>query len=183
VNMLATTMGSDWGSVHTVSVGNEFVLQGKKTAQQMVDLTNEARTKLRAKGYQGYVVSVNVFVDVLQNPLLCEGQDYIAVNCHPFFDGNVTPEQAGTFVKNMRQQVSDKCGGKYTMITETGWPHAGGANGQCVPSKENQLAALQSIKQECGNDVVYFTAFDDLWKADNPATHGAEKYWGILPTA
>lgn len=116
-NTLADIVQGNWNGIHTVSVGNEFVLEGKKTAQQMVDLTNDARTKLRAKGYKGPVVSVNVFYEVLQNPLLCQGQDYIAVNCHPFFDGKVLAKDAGAWVAQMRQQVSEKCGGKYVLIT------------------------------------------------------------------
>lgn len=117
VDLLSKIVKGNWQGIHTVSIGNEFILAGKKNAQQMVDLTRQARQLLRAKGYKGYVVSVNVFYEVLQNPLLCQEQDYIAVNAHPYFDGNVLPENAGAFLKEMRKQVSAKCGGKYTMIT------------------------------------------------------------------
>ena len=180
VQFLSDTVGGKWDGIDTVSVGNEFVLTGKKTAQQMVDLTREARVKLRAKGFKGAVVSVNVFHEVLQNKVLCQEQDYIAVNAHPFYDGTVSAENAGNFLAEMRKQVSKKCGGKYVLITEAGWPTQGAPNGKAVPSKENQRKALDSIRKSMGNDVVYFTAFDDTWKADNPATFSAEKHWGIL---
>lgn len=179
INKIADIVKGNWDGIHTVSIGNEFILAGKKTAQQMVDLTRDARGRLRSKGFKGAVVSVNVFYEVLQNPLLCQEQDYIAVNCHPFFDGKVRPENAGAFVAEMRKQVSAKCGGKSVLITETGWPTRGAANGQSVPSKDNQRKALQSIRSAVP-DVVFFTAFDDTWKNDNPSTFGAEKYWGIV---
>ncbi|KAF8423782.1 glycoside hydrolase superfamily [Tirmania nivea] len=178
-NMLSDIVKGNWNGIHTVSIGNEFILAGKKTPQQMVDLTKDAREKLRAKGFKGSVVSVNVFYEVLQNPVLCQEQDYIAINCHPFFDGKVLPENAGTFVADMRRQVSEKCGGKYVLITETGWPTQGAVNGQCVPSRENQAKALESIRSKC-SDAVFFTAFDDTWKNDNPTTFNAEQHWGIL---
>ena len=200
VNQLASIVKGDWSGIHTVSCGNELILSGKKNAQQVVALTRDCRAKLRAKGYKGAVVSVNIFYEVLQNPILCQEQDYIAVNAHPFFDGNVRAENAGAFVAEMRRQVSAKCGGKYTMITgkcilswvlyyicthqltteaETGWPSRGATNRQAVPSKDNQRKAIASIRSSC-TDAILFTAFDDTWKSDNPATLNAEKYWGIL---
>ena len=65
---------------------------------------------------------------------------------------------------------------------ETGWPTQGDSNGSCVPSPENQAAALASIKSAMGSDVCYFTAFDDNWKTDTPATFNAEKVCLILFT-
>ena len=117
VDLLVSEIAGDWSSIHTVSIGNEFVLQGRKSAQQMVDLTRTARGLLRGKGYTGPVVSVNVFYEILQNPLLCEEQDYVACNTHPFFDNSVVAENAGGFVAEMRKQVSAACGGKYVMVT------------------------------------------------------------------
>ncbi|KAF8456074.1 glycoside hydrolase superfamily [Kalaharituber pfeilii] len=180
VNQLANIVAGDWSNIDTVSVGNECILSGKKTAEQMVALTREARAKLRAKGFNGSVVSVNIFYEVLQNPILCQEQDYIATNAHPFFDGNVTPDRAGPFLEEMRKQVSKTCGGARVLITETGWPSQGATNGVAVPSKENQKIALDSIRNSLHNDVIIFTAFDDTWKADNPSTFNAEKHWGVL---
>ncbi|KAF8436431.1 glycoside hydrolase superfamily [Terfezia claveryi] len=177
-NMLSSIVNGNWKGIHSVMIGNEFILEGKKTAQQMVDLTKDARAKLRAKGFKGPVASVNVFYEVLQNPLLCQEQDIIAVNCHPFFDGKVPAKNAGAWVANMRKQVSAKCGGKYVMITETGWPTKGSTNGQCAPSKENQLTAVNSISSTCADGVVLFNAFNDVWKS--PGAFNAEQYWGIL---
>ena len=117
VNLLSQYVGGNWDAVHSVMIGNEFILDGTCTASQMVSYTIDARTKLRAKGYTGPVATVNVFYQVMQDKSLCDSQDFIAVNCHPFFDGSVAAEDAGTWVENMRQQVSTACGGKYTLIT------------------------------------------------------------------
>jgi len=178
VNTLCDIVAGRWDVVHSVTVGNEFILSGQCTADQMIAYTNDARAKLRAKGCPSPVAAVNVFYEVIQNPNLCSGQDFIAVNAHAFFDGSVASGGAGAFLTNMRQQVKDKCGGKYTLITETGWPWQGQPNNLAVPSKEDQKKAIDSIRSDYGNDCVYFTAFDDPWKA--PGSHGAEPFWGML---
>lgn len=117
VQALCDAVAGRWSAVHSVTVGNEFILSGKCTADQMVAYTIDARTKLRAKGCPSPVAGVNVFYEVLQNPNLCNGQDFMAVNAHAFFDGGVAAEGTGAFLTNMRKQVSDKCGGKFTLIT------------------------------------------------------------------
>lgn len=182
VNTLAGIMNGDWTIVDTVSVGNEFVLTGKKSVGDMVALTNQARDLLRGKGYQGPVVTVEVFYKYLEDPALCDGSDYIAANAHPYFDGNVAPENCGEFLVEMSRQIKEKCGGqKEVMIVETGWPTQGGINKSAVPGKDNQKKAIESIEKAFGEKVILFTAFNDLWKADNPSTNGVERVSSFMP--
>ncbi|KAI5793826.1 glycoside hydrolase superfamily [Peziza echinospora] len=180
VNQLYSDLGKDWSSVTTVSIGNEFILSGKYNAAQMRAFTVDARSRLRALGFNGSVASVNVFYEVIQDPSLCLDQDIIAVNLHAYFDGHVKAEDCGAFVKEMVRQVGQACTGQTVLVTETGWPSKGDTNGVAVPSKANQNAAISSIVSAMGNNVILFTAFDDDWKQDNQNTFAAEKYWGIL---
>jgi len=177
VNLLCQDVGNNWGSVHSVTVGNEFVFGGKYTVAQMLAFTKDAKAKLKAKGYSGWVASVNIFYEVLDNPSLCD-QDFIPVNCHAFFDGGIAADGVGKFLKDMSQQVITKCPGKTVLITESGWPHQGTPNGKAVPSRQNQQTALASIARDYGSALVYFTAFDDTWKA--PGANNAEQFWGII---
>ncbi|PUU79650.1 glycoside hydrolase superfamily [Tuber borchii] len=179
IKQLITQVGSDWGLVDTVSVGNEVVNSGQMSASDVAARVNSARDLLRPAGYTGPVVTVDTFVAIMANPVLCEASDYAAANCHPFFDGKVAASASGDFLKTQSQNVQNACGGKKVLITETGWPSQGNSNGACVPSPDNQAAALSSIKSAMGSNVIYFTAFDDLWKTDTPATFNAEKHWGI----
>ncbi|PYI02645.1 glycoside hydrolase [Aspergillus sclerotiicarbonarius CBS 121057] len=171
----------DWSVFHTITIGNELVNKGQNSVAEVVNAVNTARKKLRAAGYKGSVVTADTFSVMLQHPELCVVSDYCAANCHAFFDANNTPEQAGQYVKNQATQISKAARGKKTLITESGWPHAGQPNGKAVPSPENQQTALVSLKQTFSgsNQLVLFTAFDDLWKQDSSGTYGAEKYWGI----
>ncbi|KAG5356232.1 Cell surface mannoprotein MP65 [Yarrowia sp. B02] len=168
-----------WDVVHTVSIGNELVNNGAMTASAMNQITNSSRQKLRNYGYQGPVVSVDTFIAVINNPELCDASDYMAVNAHAFFDGHIKAADAGQWAVEQTQRVWTACNGKKeVMIAESGWPSSGGTNGVAVPSKDNQKAAIQSLKDKIGNDCILFTAFNDYWKS--PGAFAAEQYWGIF---
>ncbi|CDR40786.1 CYFA0S05e04478g1_1 [Cyberlindnera fabianii] len=172
-----STYGS-WDDVHTVSVGNELVNAGTNTPSEIKSAVDSARSYLKSAGYSGYVVSVDTLVAVQNNPELCDCSDYIAVNSHPFWDGNVTPGKSGDFLKTQISNIGSVCGGKDVLITETGWPTQGDSYGSAVPSLENQKLALESIGSEVADQVILFTMYDDLWK--DAGSYGVEKYWGIF---
>lgn len=184
VAAMAAGVNKDWDVVDTVSVGNELVNNGGATVDQSLQALSRARSGLRAAGYQGPVVIVDTFVAVLSHPELCDQSDYCAVNVHPFFDPNTGADQAGTFVgstvSNIKSKLSDKS--KRIVVTETGWPWKGVANGAAVPGMDQQATALSSIKgaytANPGN-VILFTAFNDLWKKAEPGTFMAEQFWGM----
>ncbi|KAK0365769.1 hypothetical protein LTS16_021307 [Friedmanniomyces endolithicus] len=183
VQQIVNAANGDWSNFHTVSIGNEGVNNGAYSVDQVVSAIGTARSTLQAAGYTGNVVTVDTFVAMIANPQLCQASDYAAANCHPFFDGGVSAEDAGQFVLDQAQRVSEACGGKDTMITETGWPSDGETNGKAVPSQDNQVAAVNSIRTAFSNNVVLFSAFNDKWKQNNPSTFGAEQYWGIYGDA
>ncbi|KAG7195020.1 Cell surface mannoprotein mp65 [Scheffersomyces spartinae] len=168
-----------WDNIYTISVGNELVNSGSASVSQIGQYVSTAKSALTAAGYSGPIVSVDTFIAVINNPGLCEFSDYMAVNAHAFFDGNVEAPDAGAWVLLQIQRVWSACGGKKDVfITETGWPSRGDANNKCVPSEANQSAAISSIKASAGDSCILFNAFNDLWKANGP--FNAEKYWGIL---
>lgn len=166
-----------WDVVHTVSIGNELVNGGQANPGQIAGYVQQGRSALKAAGYTGPVVSVDTFIAVINNPSLCEYSDYMAVNAHAFFDGHVVAGDSGDWLLQQIQRVSSACGGKNVFITETGWPTQGDNNNVAVPLKQNQEAALSSISGKCGNDAIFFNAYNDFWKA--PGAFNAEQYWGI----
>lgn len=177
---LIDSVNGDWSIIDTVSVGNEWVNGGKGSADQVVGAINLVRGMLSGAGYKGSVVTVDTFVALIANPSLCEASDYAAANCHAFFDGSKTASEAGSFVKDQAARVKAACGGKRTVITESGWPWQGEANGAAVPSRENQQAAISSLKSNFDKDLILYTAFDDMWKSDFAGSFNCEKYWGFL---
>ncbi|KAJ5729950.1 uncharacterized protein N7483_004458 [Penicillium malachiteum] len=173
---------TDWSVYHTIAIGNELVNGGHNAPGEVTGAVTQARSYLRAQGYDGPVVTVDTFSVLLQHPELCRVSDYCAANCHAFFDATQQPHDAGAYALEQMHSVSAAAGGKRTMITESGWPHAGQANGAAIPSPENQRVAVESLRKSFAHqpdDLVLFTAFDDLWKDDNRYTFNAERFWGI----
>ncbi|CAN3373133.1 hypothetical protein DIURU_005246 [Diutina rugosa] len=175
------TSNRGWSAVHTIAIGNERVNEGQATVGDISAALSTARDWLKANApqYNGAVVSVDTLVAVKNNPGLCGLSDYIAVNCHPYWDGGVLPENSGPWLKQQAQELAGICNNnKQIMITETGWPTKGGNYGSAVPSVENQKTALQSIISTMGSDVLAFTMYNDYWKAGG--TNGVEQYWGVF---
>lgn len=179
ISTLASAVNANggWDRVHTVSIGNELVNNGEATVSQVQSYIQQGRSALTAAGYTGPVVSVDTFIAVINNPGLCDLSDYMAVNAHAFFDGYVAADGAGDWVLEQIQRVASTCSSKKVLITETGWPTKGDNNNVAVPSTENQQSALSTISDKCGNDVLFFNAYNDYWKS--PGAFNAEQYWGI----
>jgi exo-beta-1,3-glucanase (GH17 family) len=119
---LIKLVNGEWGLVHTVAVGNEVVNSGQMAAGDVAARVNSARSALRGAGYNGPVVTADTFVAIMANPVLCQASDYVAANCHPFFDGKVAAAGAGDFLKIQSQNVKNACGGKDVLITGTYCP-------------------------------------------------------------
>lgn len=173
----------DWDVVHSVSVGNELVNNGQATPQQVTDAVGQARQALRKAGYNGPVVAVDTFLAVESHPELCEQSDFCAINAHPFFDSTVDAADAGKWLQSTLQQVRSALSKPMqVVVTETGWPTEGAANGQAIPGLANQKTAIKSIDNAFSHypsDVILFSAFDDLWKAKTMTTFNADQHWGI----
>ncbi|CAD0082752.1 unnamed protein product [Aureobasidium vineae] len=173
-------IGNDWSRFNTISIGNEVVNQGKLAASAVKPIVDTARGVLTAAGYSGPIVAVDTLVAMVANGKdLCGASDYVAVNSHPFFDGNVAAEDSGEWLLKQIEEVSSVCDGAETWITETGWPTQGSSNGVAVPSVQNQKAALSSMKSAVSSNIIWFTAFNDMWKTNDASTFNAEQYWGM----
>jgi exo-beta-1,3-glucanase (GH17 family) len=180
---MISAVDGDWSIVNAVSVGNELVNAGAASVGQVTAAIEQVRKTLKAAGYNGPVVTVDTMVAMKNHPELCHASDFCAINCHAFFDGNVLPDGAGDFVQMWSDMVSQAANGKPVVVTETGWPTQGEANNKAVPSKENQAAAIESIRLKRDKNVIVFNAFNDLWKKNRPGTFNAEQFWGIFGDA
>lgn len=172
--------GGDWGVIALFSVENERVQSGAMTASEVVDAIHQARGQLRSLGYNGPVGAVETAPAMIGNPAICEAADVAMVNIHAFFDGNVQPKDAGSFVKSQVAMVKQACNNKRVVVTESGWPHQGNTNQNAVPSPENQKVAMASIRENFDHDMILFNAFDSPWKSDDASTYNTERFWGIM---
>lgn len=184
VATIVSAVAGDWSRIAAVSVGNELVNNGAASAASIVSAISQVRSLLEAAGSTVPVVTVDTLVATRENPSIADASDFVAVNCHPFFDPNTDAASAGSFIttqmESLKSVLSDQS--KKIVVTETGWPWQGTANGQAVPSKDNQATAMSSIKTAfSGNpeNVILFTPFNDYWKTNSASLFNAEQFWGF----
>ncbi|KAM9916761.1 hypothetical protein OXX80_013494, partial [Metschnikowia pulcherrima] len=128
----AVKAANGWDQVHTVSIGNELVNSGAATVSQIKSYVDAGRTALTAAGYSGPVVSVDTFIAIRNNDGLCEVSDYIAANAHAYFDGGIAAANAGSWVAEQHEILTNLCSNKDVLIVESGWPSQGDTNGKAV---------------------------------------------------
>lgn len=180
LEVMISAVNGDWSSFDTISIGNEGVDSGRWSVSDLQSAMTTARSTLKAAGYTGSIVAVDTFTAIIANPGICSCSDYAAANAHAFFDGSIEAADSGPWLVEQFQRVSSACNGMDTMITETGWPTKGDTNDLAVPSVANQKAALSSILDSVSSNVIFFTAFNDMWKTSSSTQFNAEQYWGIL---
>lgn len=163
------------GVVDILAVGNEVMLRGEMTEDELVDYIE--RAKAAAPGVMvGYVDAYFKFVD---HPKVTEACDVILANCYPFWE-SCPAEHALLYMKEMYRIATKAANGKPVVISETGWPNVGTPEGGAVPSYENAVRYfLNTYKwaQEDNIDIVYFSSFDEAWKIEEEGDVGA--YWGL----
>ncbi|GME35899.1 putative cell wall glucanase protein [Neofusicoccum parvum] len=191
IDAVNKNLDGDWGLIHTVSVGNEVIDRGEATVDGLLDTLNAVKAKLKPYGVPVVTVETpGVFEG--EGKALCQASDYVAINAHPFFDKSGSwndPTDAGKFVKLM-SHLTKSCGKDRTVITESGWPHGSDlpmdyftSKNLPVPSVQNHVMAVQALKDAYvgrEDDLIVFSAFNDLWKTDTDQTMGVEHYWGIV---
>ncbi len=163
------------GYVDLLAVGNEVLLRGDLTQDQLIDYLKRAKAGANPIPV-GYVDAYFEFVDYPEITAQC---DVIFANCYPFWEG-YPAEHALVYMKDMYHRAIKAGNGKPVIISETGWPNLGTAVGQAIPSYENAVKYLVNSYQwaeEEGVDIFYFSSFDEAWKVDAEGDVGA--YWGI----
>lgn len=163
------------GHADILAVGNEVLLRGDLSEDELIGHIN--RVKQAVPGVDvGYVDAYFKFVD---HPRVTDACDVVLANCYPFWEG-CPAEHSLLYMKEMYRRVVHAANGKKVIISETGWPNLGTAEGGAAPSLENAIKyfinAYQWAEEE-GVEIFYFSSFDETWKVDAEGDVGA--YWGL----
>ena len=163
------------GHVDILAVGNEVLLRGDLSEDELLDYMR--RAKEGAPGVEvGYVDAYFEFVD---HPRITDACDVLLAKCYPFWEG-CPAEHALLYMKDMYRRVSSVANGKRVIVSETGWPNIGTAEGAAVPSFENAVKYFIDTcrwSEEENIEIFYFSSFDESWKVGAEGDVGA--YWGL----
>ena len=163
------------GHVDILAVGNEVLLRGDLTEDQIIDYIRRAQ-----EAVPGVPVSyVDAYFLFENHPRVAEACDVLLVNCYPFWE-SCAAEYALLYMKEMYRRATVAARGKPVIISETGWPTVGTPFGSAVPSYRNALDYFIQTYQwaaEDGIEIFYFSSFDESWKVGDEGDVGA--YWGL----
>ncbi|MEO0578979.1 MAG: glycosyl hydrolase family 17 protein, partial [Pseudomonadota bacterium] len=163
------------GHADMLGVGNEVLLRGELTEDELIEYLQRAREAVPDIPI-GYVDAYFEFND---HPRLADACDVILANCYPFWEG-CPAEYSLLYMKEMYRKAQYAAQGKKVIISETGWPNIGTAEGGAIPSEENAMKYFIDTyrwAEEEGVEIFWFSSFDEAWKVDREGDVGA--YWGI----
>ena len=163
------------GLVDILAIGNEVLLRGDLTEDQLIDYINRAKQAVPGVDV-GYVDAYFEFND---HPRISDACDVLLANCYPFWEG-CPADHALLYMKEMYRKAMIAANGKPVIISETGWPNIGTPEGGAVPSFENAVKYFIDTcrwAEEDSIEIYYFSAFDEAWKVAAEGDVGA--YWGI----
>ncbi|KAF2398099.1 glycoside hydrolase [Trichodelitschia bisporula] len=191
-----TILGS-YGTTHLkgVVVGNEVLFRKDLSESQLATVLRGVKANLTSNGYN-LPLATSDLGDNWTAPL-AEEVDVIMSNVHPFF-GGVAVEQAAawsyTFWQEHDVKVTAGMTGKSHIISEFGWPSAGGSDcgmSNCTSKTEGAIAGIDGMNRlmndwvcqalSNGTDYFWFEAFDEPWKTqyNTPGKEWEDK-WGLF---
>ena len=164
------------GHADILGVGNEVLLRGDLTEDEILDYIRRAK-----EGAPGVPVGyVDAYFEFNDHPRIADACDVILANCYPFWEG-CPAEHALLYMKEMYRRAQHAAKGKPVIISETGWPNIGTAEGGAVPSEVNAIKYFIDTyrwAEEEGIEIYWFSSFDEAWKVDKEGDVGA--YWGLF---
>jgi glucan 1,3-beta-glucosidase len=163
------------GYVDIAAVGNEVMLRGDLTEDELIAFIN--RVKLAIPGIPvGYV---DAYFEFDVKPRITEACDVVLANCYPYWEG-CHIDYSLLYMKEMYNRAIRAAKGKPVIISETGWPSQGTNFGAAIPSDENFIKYFintQKWSAEDNIEIFYFSSFDESWKVGAEGDVGA--YWGL----
>ncbi|QPH00443.1 hypothetical protein C2857_004043 [Epichloe festucae Fl1] len=170
---------NNWDLVRLVVVGNEAIMNGFCSPQQLQTLVTTVKSRCRGK-YQGhYTISetLNIWQREDVKSAICGVVDVTGANIHPYFNALIAPSAAGQFVQGQLDLLGKICPGNNVINLECGYPLGGKSNGLAVPGLSQQAEAVKSIRKLVGDRTVFFDFESNLWKAGSSCD--CEDKWGL----
>ncbi len=163
------------GYVDIAAVGNEVMLRGDLTEDELIAFINKVKQAIPAIPV-GYV---DAYFEFDVKPQITAACDVVLANCYPYWEG-CHIDYSLLYMKEMYNRAIRAAKGKPVIISETGWPSQGTNFGAAIPSDENFIKYFintQKWSKEDNIEIFYFSSFDESWKVGAEGDVGA--YWGL----
>lgn len=161
-------------NVRSVLIGNEVLLRGERTPEELITLIQKAKKQLRVPVSTG-----EIWYEWMQYPKLVSAVDFLAVHILPYWEG-VAPDQAVAYTIEKVELLRKTYPGKRIVVSEFGWPSQGYNRLKADPGQLTQAQIIRDFIAEAerrGIEYNIIEAFDQTWKV-NEGSVGA--YWGIF---
>lgn len=167
-------LANNYRNINRILIGNETVLRGDITVDQLVDMLRWVKRRVKVK-----VSTAEPWHVWLKNPRLAAEVDFITIHTLPYWEGKPVGE-AVSYALQRYDEVAKAFPGKPILIGETGWPSAGQWIYGAEPSQINQARFIRdflNIANERDLDYYIVEAFDQTWKWNIEGSVGAN--WGL----
>ena len=154
------------GYVDIAVVGSETMRRNDFTADALISYIRYVRERIAKTGVP--VGTSDIPAAFLDNPKLVENCDVVLCTIYPFF-GNVTANAAAANLSEVYGRVADAAGGRQVIISESGWPTQGSAEGASVPGIENAGKFFKETyewSRKTDTEIVFFSEIDEAWKVE-----------------
>ena len=161
-------------NVSRVFVGNETILRGDLTADELITYLDRVRRALDIPVSTAEPWHVWEAHSELGNHV-----DFIGAHMLPYWEG-VDLEIAVDHVADKVEQLKARFPGKPVVLAEVGWPSNGRTRRSAVASEANEAIFLRRFlakAQATRYDYYLMEAFDQPWKSESEGAVGA--YWGV----
>ena len=162
-------------SIDRIFVGNEAILRGDVTVEQLNDYIRRVR---REAPRRVKVSTCETWNHWDAHPDLAKEVDFLCVHMLPYWEG-VALESAVGHIQNRLKLLEDKFH-LPMVIGEAGWPSEGRQRQGAAPSVANQAAFVREFltrAKELGWDYYLLEAYDQPWKVEDEGAVGA--FWGV----
>ena len=174
IEKLISVARENYRNVVRVIVGNEAVLRGDLTIEQLSGYLDRVREALDMP-----VSTAEPWHVWFNNKDLANHADFIAVHMLPYWEG-VEMDRAVDYVVDHVNLLKASFPDKEIIIGEVGWPSNGRTRHSAVASTANEATFLRRFLDRAAKEqYIYYVmeAFDQPWKKVSEGSVGA--YWGV----
>ncbi|MCC6889000.1 MAG: glycosyltransferase [Hyphomicrobiales bacterium] len=176
------------GNINAIVVGNETLLRGDMTVEELVEIIKYVRSRVPVPVTTGETHDVWLGKDpdpekaakkAADAQELSRNIDFIAVHILPYWD-RLPVSQAVEHTIRLYYDLRARFSGKRILIAEFGWPSSGYNYERAIPGRIEQALVIREFLARAdaeGVDYNIIEAFDQPWKTNEG---GVGPYWGLF---